>query len=457
MPSPRILIDLLRRQHRLASSQVLTSLAVSRPTLMRMVKAAGSEVLTMGRARRTAYAARRPLRGSNAPLPVYRIDRHAAVEEAGQLHLAYPDGCVLEYGAPFEWPLDDDMRDGWFEGIPYPMQDLRPEGFLGRAFAREHAKVLRVNEDPRTWTDDDALYALSLLGADQSGNFIVGEEACRLWLRRIQQPPRMVTDADLENAYPALALQAMEHGMPDSSAGGEFPKFTAVRDFDGTPAHVIVKFSGSDDSPGTVRWADLLVCEHLASRCISLLPGLDAARTSVHRAGHRTFLEVIRFDRHGAHGRSALCSWAAFNNAWFGLAGRPWPESTHRLFKLGLIDKETSDGIARLWHFGQLIANTDMHDGNLSFMPGGPGLRLAPSYDMLPMLYAPQRGVELPEKNFRPQLPLPGEREFWQQAAAAAVEFWNGASGDGRISAGFRRICERNAQAVLDVQSHSSA
>lgn len=455
MPSAQSLTDLLRRQHRLTASQVLAKLEVSRPTLMRMVRAAGSAVLTMGRARRTAYAARRLLRGSDAALPVFRIDQHAVAEDVGQLHLAYPDGCVLEYSSPFEWPLDDDMRDGWFEGIPYPMQDLRPEGFLGRAFARQHANILRVTEDPRTWTDDDALYALSLLGADQGGNFIIGEEAYKLWLQQLQQPPEMVSDASLEYSYPALALQAMERGIAGSSAGGEFPKFTAVRNLNGIPTHVIVKFSGSDDSPGTERWADLLVCEHLASQCISLLPEIDAARSIIYRAGHRTFLEVVRFDRHGAHGRSALCSWAAFNNAWFGLAGRPWPESTQNLLKLKLIDKKTSDGIAYLWHFGQLIGNTDMHDGNLSFILGSLGLRLAPSYDMLPMLYAPQRGVELPEKNFRPPLPLPREREIWQQAATAAVAFWNKASGDHRISDGFRRICERNAQIVLEAKSLS--
>ncbi len=56
-----------------------------------------------------------------------------------------------------------------------------------------------------------------------------------------------------------------------------------------------------------------------------------------------------------------------------------------------------------------------MHDGNLSFRPRiaqeKTSLELAPAYDMLPMLYAPQRGVELPPVNFAPRLPLPAERE----------------------------------------------
>ena len=452
------LILTLRKRHRTPTAQLLGELGVSRPTLMRAVRAAGTSVLSIGRARRTAYAARRSLRGSDTPLPVFRVDPRGGSVHAGQIDLAYPNGCVLEVRDTFEWPLDADMRDGWFEGIPYPMQDLRPDGFLGRAFARENAPVLQVGEDPRTWSDDDALYALSLLGADLSSNFIIGEAAYRLWLEQLQTPLDVVTDAQLEQAYPAQAQRAMQQGVAGSSAGGEFPKFTAVREHGGAPAHVIVKFSGSDESPGTERWSDLLVCEQLAASCVGQLPGLVASSSSIHRAGGRTFLEVLRFDRHGARGRSPLCSWAALNNDWFGLSGRPWTEGAAHLLERGLIDTETRDAVARLWHFGQLIGNTDMHGGNLSFVPGAPGLRVAPVYDMLPMLYAPQRGVELPERNFAPRLPLPAERESWQQAARAAIAFWSRASDDPRVSDGiFRQTCARNAQAVRDAASLSAA
>jgi hypothetical protein len=455
--SPDLLLLNLRQHHRRATAQLLAEFGVSRATLMRAVRAAGASVLTIGRARRTSYAARRLLRGSGAPLPVFRVDRQASAEQAGELHLAHPDGCLLEYRSALEWPLDAEMRDGWFDGIPYPLQDLRPEGFLGRAFARENAAVLQVSEDPRAWSDDDVLHALTLLGSDLSGNYIVGETAYRLWLEQLQGPLPLVTDSQIGEAYPDMAQRAMQQVIGGSSAGGEFPKFTAVREQGAHPVHVIVKFSGSDESPGTERWADLLACEQLASKCVSNLPGLAAARSSIHRFSSRTFLEVERFDRHGAHGRSALCSWAAVNNAWFGLSGRPWSEGAERLLERGLIASETRDAIIRLWHFGQLIGNTDMHDGNLSFVPGEPGLRLAPVYDMLPMLYAPQRGVELPERQFAARLPLPAERELWHQAAEAAIDFWSRASNDTRISENFREICRRNERVVRDSSSLPAA
>jgi hypothetical protein len=120
--------------------------------------------------------------------------------------------------------------------------------------------VLQVGDDPREWSDDDALHAISLLGADQSGNFIVGEGAFRLWLEQVQQPTECLDDGQVHEAYIERAQRAIQYGIAGSSAAGEFPKFTAVRTLQGAPTHVLVKFSGYDNSGGTQRCADLLVC-----------------------------------------------------------------------------------------------------------------------------------------------------------------------------------------------------
>jgi hypothetical protein len=113
------------------------------------------------------------------------------------------------------------------------------------------------------------------------------------------------------------------------------------------------------------------------------------------------------------------------------------------------ISADTQQRINRLWHFGRLIANSDMHEGNLAFVPGaegGPPLELAPAYDMLPMLYAPVRGVELPQREFTPSLPLPAESDDWLAAVDAAMAFWHTAAADERISAGFRAVCKANGK-----------
>jgi hypothetical protein len=448
------LLQILRLARVISGTELLLRLQKSRPTLsratmMRMVKELGDQVVVRGAARRTSYAARRPLRGSGAGIPLYRIDRKGRGEQIAMLDPIYPAGCALRYEQAFEWPLAPEMRDGWFPGLPYPLDDMRPQGFLGRNFARNYAGLLQVGPDPQKWQEDDTLYVLSTLGADSAGNYILGEAAYRRHLETMRLGQTVIAASELEQVYMQQASIAMEAGVAGSSAGGEFPKFTACREHDSERAHVIVKFSGNDNTPGTQRWSDLLVCEHLALATIDAHLDLPAARSRICRYGERTFMEVERFDRHGEFGRSPVCTWAALDGALFGMAGDSWNKAAARMLSDRYISVDTHAGINRLWHFGRLIANTDMHEGNLAFIPGAPGqppLTLAPAYDMLPMLYAPVRGVELPRREFAPELPLPAEREDWLAAAAAATEFWSLAAADERISTSFRATCRINGR-----------
>ncbi|MYM71971.1 type II toxin-antitoxin system HipA family toxin YjjJ [Duganella sp. FT134W] len=444
------ILQILRLARVLSGADLLLRLQKTRPTLsratmMRMVRELGEQIVVRGAARRTSYAARRPLRGSTESIPVYRIDRKGRGEQIAMLDPIYPAGCALRYEQALEWPLAPEMRDGWFPGLPYPLDDMRPQGFLGRNFARNYAGLLQVGPDPQKWPEDDILYMLAQLGHDTAGNYIIGEAAYRRHLENMQQGHAPLA----EGAYPGLAAAAMQAGDAGSSAGGEFPKFTAFRQHGGESAHVIVKFSGNDQTPGVQRWADLLVCEHLALDTIAAELRLPAARSRIHRAAHRTFLEVERFDRHGEFGRSAVCTWAALDAALFGMAGENWSRAAARLLAARYISADTHASINRLYHFGRLIANSDMHEGNLAFVPGESGqppLALAPAYDMLPMLYAPARGVELPQREYAPSLPLPAERANWLAAADAAIVFWRAAGADERISAGFRAVCKANGK-----------
>ena len=447
-------VTLLRANGPLPASRLAERMGASRPTLSRAVRQAGGALIVRGQARRTTYAARRALRGSLDPLPLFRIDRIGTPHHIADLDLVCPDGTAVDFIGDFGWPLDDRMNDGWFDGIPYPMQDMRPQGFLGRNFARHHAAMLQVKEDPTTWSDDDALYALSILGQDVPGDLLVGAQACRLWLDRVQETtsddaPGGVPDSMVADEYSRRATYTLVMGVLGSSIGGEFPKFPAIRQrADGTQQHMLVKFSGADDSPGTRRWADLLVCEHLAGRALRDTTGIDCAKSEIHVHAGRTFLEVERFDRHGALGRSPMVSWFALNAAFVGDAGRPWAEAVRPLLSKGWLAADDVDRIRRTWLFGQLIGNTDMHDGNLSFIPvtdgDGTVFTVAPIYDMLPMTYAPVRGVELPPRSYVPRLPLPAEAAAWRDAAAAALVFWALAANDDRISAEFRRTCSDN-------------
>jgi hypothetical protein len=444
------LARVLRAHPRAGSAELCARLGgISRATLARAIKKCGADVISAGAARRTRHALRRPLRGNAAPIPLHRVDGNGCVEEIGELSLIHPEGCALAFRSPFPWPLDRDMADGWFPGLPYPLFDMRPQGFLGRSFARAHAAHLDVSEDPERWSDEDIVHVLAHVGHDLPGDLILGDTACRRFLeQRREGGSALLSASEIESAYPRLAERALAHGEPGSSAGGEFPKFTAGREIEGTPIHVIVKFSGNDGSPAVRRWADLLSCEHHASAVIREVLGVPSAESALHRFAGRSFLEVRRFDRNGLFGRSPACTLASLNPALIGHAAASWPATASALQEAGWLATADVERIARLWWFGHLIANSDMHEGNLAFQPG---LSLAPVYDMLPMAYAPLRGGELPAVAFAPRLPLPREAATWRRAAEAAVVFWQSCAGDARISTAFRRTCEDNA-AVLSRQ-----
>jgi len=442
-------LRILRRYPRSSSAELCRRLDIDRSTLSRTLQRLGSQVLSAGATRRIRYAARRALRGQAAPVPVYRVDREGRGHEAGQLSLVDPDGTLYPPPPDFAWPLQGESRDGWFAGLPYPIFDMRPQGFLGRGLAAALGGDLGVSADPTRWTDDDIIHVLAAIGADQPGDLIVGERAYRRFLDgRRAGADRFVADERLEAEYLRLAEEAVSRGVVASSAAGEFPKFTSSRVAGDRRFDVIVKFSGKDASPAVRRWSDLLVCEHLATEVMRRTLGVATAESTIHRFGSRTFLEVVRFDRHGDFGRSPVCTLEAINADLLGSSDTAWTACARRLLDDQWIERSVAEAIARIWWFGRLVGNSDMHLGNLAFRPG---LQLAPVYDMLPAMYAPLPGGEVVTREFAPDLPLPAEAPAWRDAAAAAAEYWRVCAEDVRIGAGFRRVCAANAEAVRKI------
>ena len=94
------------------------------------------------------------------------------------------------------------------------------------------------------------------------------------------------------------------------------------------------------------------------------------------------------------------------------VARRDWPTAALELQQQGLIDAAALATIRRLHAFGELIGNSDMHFGNLAFwLDDTLPFRVAPAYDMLPMLWALGLQGEIAELTFSPAPPLPAARE----------------------------------------------
>lgn len=439
---------ILSRQAPATAASLASALDVSVSSIHRIARE-HKNVIQQGITKNTKYALRRPLRGQMQAIPIYSINTAGQGHLLGNLELIAPQGALLAL-EKIGWPSDK-KHQGWWSGLPYPMYDMRPQGFLGRNFAHTISQDFAVSSNPDKWSDDDIIYVLNLRGIDSPGNLIIGNTAYNRWLAsKNTAHPELSNDA-LMNAYPTLAQQAINHGDAGSSAGGEFPKFTASRHLNNaaTP-HVIVKFSGADHSTAVQRWSDLLICEHLALATLAQQTHIQSAKSRILQAQGRTFLEVERFDRVGERGRLPIISLDSIANAFVGEDGS-WPHLTEKLIQLGLAHQDMLDDVWITWWFGKLIANSDMHLGNLSFTfntDKHSSLQLCPVYDMLPMHYKPLSGGEVPIRNYQVALPLPQGQHAWSIAAQAALAFWQAASQDTRISQRFRKICTVNHQTL---------
>ena len=306
------------------------------------------------------------------------------------------------------------------------------------------SNTLGLPSDIRDWQDDDLLVYLLSEGCDLPGNIVVGDRALENVLRRNGAPDvGLIPASERSVLFPSRAEEAQRGAVRGSSAGGEQPKFlTSIRRDDGRVVTVIVKFSAPDESPVSRRWADLLLCEHIASGILTR-HRIQSSHTQTFDSGGRRFLEIERFDRFPGGGRRGMLTLGALEDGLAGAGPKEWSWATAAaaLESTLLIDEACADELRWRWCFGELIGNTDMHRSNTSFwLDDAEPFGLTPSYDMLPMLYAPGAQGDMGVRTFKPRPPVPALEPVRKRAAVAATEFWSSVIADGGISAEFHAV-----------------
>ncbi|WP_419570958.1 type II toxin-antitoxin system HipA family toxin YjjJ [Rheinheimera sp.] len=410
------IIDFLRRNP--ASSTELASFCgCDRSTVTRQLKQLETKLVATGRARSTRYYLRR---GADSDTPLYRISEAGQAEYLGTMVAVMPQGYVVK--------TNSDADGSYYDDLPWWLQDLRPQGFLGRNLAKAlFGQGIVGTDDIDYWKDQDVFNALLHAKGDSPGNVLIGTLSYQEWL---QHEPLAVSEAD----FVRLATDAMAGEVVGSSAGGEQPKFCAF--VDGT--HRLVKFTEPVTNANSQRWADLLQAEHLALTTLAN-SGIVATRSTILRQQQRTFLSCERFDRIGALGRKGLVSLRMVDMQFVGKPAE-WPVIAQQLLQDKRISAEDADTIAVVWCFGRLIANTDMHAGNLSFYYAADGaLSLAPVYDMLPMAFAPLRSGAMASSHAL-SLSAVAQGKHWRHAYTMAEQFWTELATDAEISTEFRGI-----------------
>ena len=256
-----------RSRGAITSKELASVLGVSQPTISRLLdRFEKGRILQMGQGRRSRYALARNLSTLGSSWPLYEIDQDGRAQAMGQLHALAGRHWCLQQDTPWESLRGSDFQDGLYPGLPWFLDDLRPQGFLGRVFARTYGLTLGLPADPRDWQSDDVLLSLIRQGQDLPGSFVLGNAMLAIvQARMLASTGEAISAANRFAVYPKRADSILGGEWSGSSAGGEQPKFTAlVCDEEGTARHVLVKFSGRAGRSEDKRWGDLLAAEHTA-------------------------------------------------------------------------------------------------------------------------------------------------------------------------------------------------
>jgi hypothetical protein len=416
-----------------ASADLEAALDLSQTAVSRLLRELIGEgrVIRLGTTRGARYGLLRPISNIGSQWELRRIDTSGNVQLMGQLHALAADEYWFS-PAPrihFAW-------GGVTQGLPYFLQDQRPGGFLGRAVP-QHYPELGLPQRTIDWNDDHYLQYFTRHGSDAVGDLILGDESFNEYVEL--QKSRAPTALEARAAeFPRLAKEVMAGGLPGSSAHGEHPKFTALLRQGHNHRHILVKFSPPVSTVVGQRWSDLLVAEHLAHEVLSG-GGILAASSQIHHFEGVTFLELDRFDRQGPNGRIGVTSLFAIDTTQYAKLDN-WIAAAVRLHRDRRIDAQTLETVRLISTFGSLIANTDRHFGNLAMLDRYDGhFRLAPVYDMLPMLFAPQHD-EIVTRDFEPTAPTAETMKAYRRARELAEQYWGKVSTDTRVSEEFRSL-----------------
>lgn len=443
------LASLLRVRGAQAAGVIADELGISQPTVSRLISDAGSRIVRIGRARATRYALTRELARAGSHWPLYRIDAEGIPQTLGELHALVHDEFFFEPNGLRPTLTHGDFAAGLFPGLPWFLDDQRPQGFLGRSFARRVASEIGASEDLKQWSADDIVLALLRHGDDAPGDLILGETSLQKAMQGIVAPADTVAQDQRSKIYPQLAEATLRGEDVGSSAGGEQAKFAVTLQSGENLTPVIVKFSESTETRAGRRWADLLICEHHASEILREY-ALPAAHNEIFEAEGRVFLQSTRFDRTPARGRRGFVSLAALDVAFYANGMIDWWRLAPQLARDGWISDDDAHRLRVISWFGLLIGNSDMHLGNAALYLADEGpLELAPTYDMLPMRFRPCNSGEIVERRYEIALPAPEQKSDWQEAAPMARQFWQRIADESRVSRQIQAIAI-DAGAALD-------
>lgn len=438
LPLTEQIVALLSSSAVLTAAELQAATGKSQASISLAISALGARVHRLGAGRSTRYALPKNILGLDATQPLNLTNAAGAIHDFGFLTLLESGQVSVRANGKSQW-LSAPGKLPWF------LTPLRPQGFLGRQYLQVRPDF---PSDPDLWTAEQALYIAANHASDPPGAFGLGALTGRL----IAEAPLSITARGTH--YDSMAESVGRTLPAGSSAGGEQPKFLAELPGVGEKhRHVIVKFSPLRGTPFGERWHQLLHLEHLAHQILRE-HGVEAAETKIIESSKRTYLESQRFDRVGILGKRHVVAIDALHDEFAGGARRNWVFTCEALAEKKLITRDELKTVAKIFAFGQYIGNDDMHYGNLSFFVDDvvrPALKLAPVYDMLPMMWRPSIHTgTLDATPVREQSVNTTFLSEYREARAWAIEFWTRAAALAALDESLKNSAMESAARLKD-------
>jgi hypothetical protein len=191
------LLSILRSEGPMSPAALMSRLKASQPTLFRSVKAQHETIVALGAKRNRKIAALRNIRSLGSKIPLFIISNNGDLIPFGDLLGLYPNSfaCLMNSAV---------SRPQFYPGIPFFLDDMRPQGFLGKTFSHKHAD-LKLPRRVFDWNNDDILEAIARRGEDLIGNILVGAESFERYQALRQQKLEVIDAKQPEKHYARLA------------------------------------------------------------------------------------------------------------------------------------------------------------------------------------------------------------------------------------------------------------
>jgi hypothetical protein len=139
------------------------------------------------------------------------------------------------------------------------------------------------------------------------------------------------------------------------------------------------------------------------------------------------------------------------------VGGQPtdrWPSLVAKLAASGEVSRAAVKDTALRWAFGRLIGNSDMHNGNLSFVgSNGRPYDLSPAYDVLPMEFSPRASGDMRSELTPVEISNEVDANTWRDALIMARAFQRRVATEEGFSDNFKPCLE----AIQRHVEHASA